>query len=388
MRQVEQLVFDKEQGIFGLSDRLVEQLARTPRRAGGQGAGSQHAQARRAKAVFDFADQAERTRWYYTPNPRNGLPMNEMTRAQQRLTLQLVAIGLSRTGYATAATIMGLEAVLDAVEEWRHPAAVRDPARYYLTVFGQPGAMALWGWRFEGHHVSLHYTLAGNRIIAPTPTFFGSNPAEVPLSHSGVLRPLAGVEDAALELIHALTAEQRRIAVISPAAPPDIVMANRPMVVDGAAPIPAPLIQHQPLTEAAREQIRRQNEWLGYTAEHEEAVRYTVAPKGLPAAAMSEAQGEMLLSLIREYIHRLPDEVGEVESAQLQQDGLGGVHFAWAGGLERRTPHYYRLQNARFLVEYDKTQDDANHIHSVWRDARNDFGADALARHYALAHKH
>lgn len=340
----------------------------------------------RAQALMNFADEAERTRWFYTPNPRRGLPLSQMMRHQQRLAHQLVALGLSRTGYATVAAIMGLESILDMKEAWQRPDPGRDPALYYLSIFGEPTAKGAWGWRFEGHHVSVNYTLMNGQIVSPTPTFFGANPAETPLSDVATLRPLAGVEDLARELLHALTAEQRPQAILSPAAPPDIVQSNRPRVVDGAVPRSGAAMVGREMTAAEAEEWRQEKRALGYSDEREEALRFTLQPKGLPATAMTSAQRELLLRLLREYINRMPDDIAAIESAQLDQQRLDAVHFVWAGGLERRQPHYYRLQNMRVLVEYDCTQNDANHIHSVWRDARNDFGADVLAQHYAHAH--
>jgi hypothetical protein len=268
-----------------------------------------------------------------------------MDHRQQQLAHRLVATGLSRAGYVTASTIIGLERTLDALEGWQFRGHGRDPALYYVSIFGEPRAAGAWGWRFEGHHISLNYTIVDGRIVAPTPTFFGANPAEAPLSPVAVLRPLAGVEDLARELAHALDERQRAQAVVSPTAPPDILTSNQPYV-EG--------------------QLR---------------------PYGLPGEKMAASQREVLAALIGEYIHRMPEELAEVEATRLQRDGLTGVHFAWMGGLERRQGHYYRLQGDRFLVEYDNTQNDANHIHSVWRDPANDFGAHLLAQHYARAHR-
>jgi hypothetical protein len=340
----------------------------------------------RSKASFDFADDAERSRWYYTPDPRRGLPLGEMTLAQHRLAHQLVATGLSRTGYMTATAIIGLELTLDAVENWGPNNLVRDPGLYYVSIFGAPSAREPWGWQFQGHHISLNYTIAGGRLISPTPTFFGSNPAETPLGRVATLRPLAAVEDIARELVSQLNAEQLQAALLSPAAPLDIMQSNRPRVLDGATFIPPPLMMGQPWTEAAKEQVRQRSRALGYTDENQEALRFTLTPKGLPGSEMTRAQREIMSQLLGEYIERMPDELAEIESAQLQEHGIDLVHFVWAGGLERHQAHYYRLQGPRFLVEYDCAQDNANHIHSVWRDPANDFGADVLAQHYATAH--
>jgi hypothetical protein len=340
----------------------------------------------RRKAVLDFSDQEKRTTWYYTPGLRDGLSLLEMERRQQQLAHQLVAAGLSRSGYVTAATIMGLETTLDMFEGWSYPGRGRDSTLYYLTVFGRPDSQAPWGWRFEGHHISLNYTIVGGQIVAPTPTFFGSNPAEAPLGGVSMLRPLAGIEDLARDLLHELTEAQRATAIITPAAPPDIVMSNRPQIVEGALPLPSRQMMGEEMTDADWEAIARRQQELGLTPDHLETLRYTAVPKGLAAAALTAAQQEILTALIGEYIHRMPDELAEIELAKLQAHGVEGIHFAWAGGLNRRQPHYYRLQGPCFLVEYDSTQNDANHIHSVWRDPEDDFGARLLAQHYAQAH--
>jgi hypothetical protein len=299
----------------------------------------------KAKATFSFGEGGERVEWHYTPVHRGGLPLFEMDRRQQRLAHQLVATGLSRSGYVSASVIMGLEMALDALEGWRLNGRGRDPALYYVSVFGHPDAQAVWGWRFEGHHISLNYTIAGGRIVSPTPTFFGANPAEAPLSGVGVLRPLSGVEDLARELVTSLQDEPRRQAVVSATAPADILTSNRPRASQ------------------------------------------VLEPKGLPGTQMDASQQEILAALIGEYIHRMPDEIAEVETARLVGKGVQDLYFAWAGGIERGEGHYYRIQGPRFLVEYDNTQNDANHIHSVWRDPADDFGALLLARHYAQDHK-
>ena len=322
----------------------------------------------RAQAVLDLSDQEKRTTWYYTPTARDGLPLAEMDRRQQRLAHRLVATGLSHGGYVTASTIMGLETTLDAIEGWRWAHPGRDPGLYYVSVFlptalAGPDPKQPWGWRFEGHHISLNYTIVGNRFVSPTPTFFGANPAEAQLGGVATLRPLAGVEDLARELVHTFDKEQGTQAILSPVAPRDIVLANRPSV-----PTSTQADDDEPASDTPR------------------VLRYTPTPQGLAAEAMAEAQREILLALIGEYIHRMPDEMAEIEAVELERRGLGGIHFCWAGSIERRHGHYYRIQGPRFLVEYDNTQNDANHIHSVWRDPGNDFGAYLLAKHYARAH--
>jgi hypothetical protein len=342
----------------------------------------------RAKAQIDFADHEERTRWHYTPIARRGLPFNEMERQQQRLAQKLVMTGLSRAGWVTAATIMGLETLLDGLEGWRTAVWWRDVQLYHVSIFGEPDAAQPWGWRFEGHHISLNYTIAGGQIIAPTPTFFGANPAEAPLMGAQTLRPLASIEDLARDLMHTLSDEQRARALLTPVAPPDLVMLNRPYVVENALPWPTPGIEDPEAVAAQFPSMERFCRERGVTLEDIEKVRYSANPRGVAAADMKPAQRQILQALIEDYIRRMPDELAEIELGKLQERGVDGVHFAWAGGIERRQPHYYRLQDPRFLVEYDNTQNNANHIHSVWRDPEDDFGAALLAHHYATSHSH
>jgi hypothetical protein len=342
----------------------------------------------RTQAQLDFADESERTRWYYTPTPRRGLPFSQMDRRQQRLAQALIMTGLSRPGWVTAGTIMGLETTLDGLEGWTTKEWWRDVQLYYVSIFGRPDGKAPWGWRFEGHHISLNYTLADGRIVAPTPSFFGSNPAESPLIGGHSLRPLASIEDPARELMHNLSEEQQAKALLTTVAPPDLAMLNRPYVVEGALPWATPSIEDPQAVVEQFPSMERFCKERGVTQADLEAIRYSATPRGVPAAELNHAQQEILLTLIGNYIRRMPDELAELELSKLQQRGLDQIHFAWAGGLERREPHYYRLQGPRFLVEYDNTQNGANHIHSVWRDPQDDFGADLLAQHYATSHHH
>jgi len=321
-----------------------------------------------------------------------------MTPAQQQRAHQLVASGLSRAGYVVASTIIGLENTLDAKEGWRVRFARdvdpswrgRDPLQYYVSVFGDPAAGPTWGWRFGGHHVSLHFTIADGRVVAPTPTFFGAHPAEAPFVGPGMLRPLAGEEDLGRELLHALDADQRSVVLLTSVAPHDIVTGNRSSVEPGVLPPANHEIFRETLTGAALERSitnsARLRETLGQQDAHLEAVRHTSQPRGLPASRMTPGQRDLLSALIRQYICRLPDEIAEEEAGRLPGTALDQIHFAWAGSDRRREPHYYRLQGPHFLVEYDNVQDDTNHIHSVWRDPENDFGAMALTEHYARAH--
>jgi len=327
----------------------------------------------RRQALFDFPSQEARTEWHFTPVARGGLPFANMDRHQRRKAEKLIATGLSRTGYVTASTIVGLEMTLDFKEGWIWPDTGRDGSLYYVSIFGRPDPVQPWGWRFEGHHISLNFTIVKGQIVAPTPTFFGPNAAGMTLSAVASLRPLAGVEDLARDLIHALDEGQRAAVILAPAAPSDMVTSNHRAVAEGQL--------HLGETE-----IEKWRAAAGLEHSHIDALRFSYSPRGLAAGAMNSGQREILHALIGEYIHRMPEELAEIELARLQQTGIEQVHFAWAGGIERRQGHYYRLQAPNFLVEYDNTQNDANHIHSVWRDPANDFGADILARHYSHHH--
>ncbi len=324
----------------------------------------------RSRAVIAFENEDERRTWHYTPTARRGLPFTEMDRNQQRLAQRLIALGLSRAGYVTMSTIMGLETTLDAIEEWSAELWWRDSRLYYLTIFGTPDNHDPWGWRFEGHHISLNYTVIDGRIVAPTPSFFGSNPANSPLGPTTWLRPLGAREDLARELVRSLDAEQQDQALVTEITPSDIITGNSPRLVDDM------------LSESVVNGTLGKN---GAAAQLE-AVRYTTRPKGLAAAAMSAPQRSIMIALVGEYISRMPDELAEIEQRRLEESGVDGLHFVWAGATVPNQAHYYRLQGPRMLIEYDNIQNDANHIHSVWRDPENDFGADLLTRHYTHAH--
>jgi hypothetical protein len=291
----------------------------------------------RAKACYPFSANEERTSWYYTPTERGGLPLAEMGPVSQRLAHRLVASGLSEGGYNTAATIMGLENVLDAREGWRRgydgrtvPHRGRDPQLYFVSVFGDPGDGS-WGWRVGGHHVALNYTLLEGGTVSASPLFLGANPAMSRLVGPGMLRPLAAEEDLGRELLDALAPEQRRTALLSRTAPDDILQRNRSSVRVGP-------------------------------------------PEGLAAAGMLPQQRELLAGLLRQYLDRLPAPLAALQAERVLGEALEAVHFGWAGGIELGQPHYYRIQGPRLHIEYDNVQDGANHVHSVWRDPEGDFG--------------
>lgn len=349
----------------------------------------------RQKAAFGFPDHDERTCWYYTPTERGGLPLVEMDPIQQRLAHRLIASGLSGPGYNTAAVIMGLENILDAREGWvthyagrATPNRGRDPLLYFVSCFGTPGARS-WGWRLGGHHLSVTYTIVDGRLASPTPLFFGANPAEARLVGPGRLRPLAGEEDLGRELLSSLAPEQRSTALLAPIAPTDIVQSNRSFVEIGALPRLGTQTFGPGVSDAAARAFLAgdpSHDPHAVAQSAQEALRYEATPKGIAAAQLNPTQRSVLTALIRQYIDRLPEEVADLQLGRLSGPAFETTHFAWAGGFERGEKHYYRIQGPRLLIEYDNTQNDANHIHAVWRDPESDFGIDLLAEHYRQAH--
>jgi Protein of unknown function (DUF3500) len=350
--------------------------------------------AQRALALWPFPADDERRLWFYTPTDHGGLPLGAMDATQQRAAMRLLRSGLSEAAYVTATTVIGLENVLDAVEQWRMTfdrQRGRDPGMYYARVFGAPATNATWGWRFGGHHVSVNHTIVDGELAASTPCFLGADPAHSPLLGPHLLRPLGGAEDLGRELVRSLDAAQLDRALVSPVAPVDLVTANRSHVAEGDRPLPLGAI-FRDLGRARREQMARgqaaMEQAIGVRAEHLDALSFTRVPKGVRAADLRGAQRDLLRQLLDVYVRRVPDELADGESAKYaSDDALDALCFAWAGALEPGEPHYYRVQGARLLAEYDNTQRGVNHVHTVWRDLDDDFGADALAQHYAHAHR-
>ena len=299
----------------------------------------------RSTASLSVEDEAERKNWHYTPVERQGLMLKDMDAVQVDYAHRLLATGLSGAGVHKAKSIIDLEPILREIEgpggKWK-----RDPERYYVSVFGTPGDGRKWGWRFEGHHVSVNYTIVNGELIGPTPVFFGSNPARVLHGEKEGIRALKEEEDVARDLLASLDDDQKKVAIVSDEAPADILTKNVPKMGD----------------ELSSE------------------------PEGLGGRDMTEAQNATVQELIEVYVRRLPDAVAEQELARVRTVEAGDIRFAWAGSEERGEGHYYRVVGPVFLAEYDCTQNDANHIHAVWRNPLNDFGDDILARHYAAAH--
>ncbi|MFT7597406.1 MAG: hypothetical protein ACI8TP_000324 [Acidimicrobiales bacterium] len=337
-------------------------------------------------------ETTERRRWFYTPTDHGGLPLADMTSRQQRFTHRLVASGLSTAGYVTMATIIGLENVLDHTEGWTAGFARergRDPQLYWIAVFGAP-ADRVWGWRFGGHHVSLHYTVIDGEVVATTPSFFGADPASSPLLGPHLHRPLAAAEDLGRELVNTLDPSQLRKALLTRRAPIDIVTANRTLLADGDNVVPLPEVFRGRLPEPVHDlMVNAQltaDAKAALTGDDRTALAFRLSPSGVPVAGLKSAQTDVLRSLLDAYLDRLPDGLADLEKAKLSGDAINRLSFSWAGGLAAGQPHYYRIQSRDLLVEYDNTQRDVNHVHTVWRDLTNDFGGDSLSAHYADRH--
>jgi hypothetical protein len=286
------------------------------------------------KAVFDF-DSPERLNWHFIPRERKGIPIKELTPEQRALAFGLIATGSGGGGYVKATTIMSLEQVLQEIEKGSGP--VRDPERYFLTIFGSPSDRGKWGWRVEGHHLSLNFVLEDGKVVAATPSFFGANPAEVRQGPRQGVRTLADREDTALRLLQALDGNQKKVAVVSEEAPRDIRAANTP----------------QPPTDAA---------------------------PGIAYTDLNGDQRAQLRALIESYSSDMPDEVAKAWLDEIRRAGPEGIRFAWMGPGDRSQPHAYRVQGPTFLIEFNNTQNNANHIHSVWRNMLGDFGVPMASR--------
>lgn len=289
-----------------------------------------------AKATFELKDE-ERSNWNFVPLIRKGLTFKEMTPSQRLLGQALLASAMSQRGYIKAVTIMSLDDILRELEQGK--GSVRDPELYYLSIFGKPEATGTWGWRVEGHHLSLNFTITDGKAIAVTPSFFGSNPAEVRTGPRAGLSVLGVEECLGRQFVKSLNDEQKKIAIYTNTAPREIITGNQ----------------------------RKANELL---------------PMGLAAAKMDKAQQELLRQIIEEDVRRYRPELADADLKQIEQAGWEKIFFAWAGGVEPGEGHYYRVQGPTFLMEFDNTQNNANHIHAVWRDLKNDFGEDLLRHHY------
>lgn len=313
--------------------------------ASAQAFAASQSDAQRGLGRFPF-DAQERYTFNYVPMVRGGVPLGDMTDAQKGQVDVLLKAALSADGFAKAKQIVAHEDILRELERGQGVANYqrRNPSLYYLALFGDPSPRAPWGWRFEGHHLSVNVTHRGADGDVVAPLFFGANPARVPSGPHKGLRILAAEEDLARALVTSFAPAARTRVVIAPETTNEIVTKNAPKV-DG----------------------------LSYA--------------GVPAAEMTPAQRTQLRALIDVYAKRLSPREAASQLARIDAAGFEKVYFAWAGGLEVGQKHYYRVHGPTFLIEYDNSQNDGNHIHSIWRDLERDFGGDLLRKHLAQ-HKH
>ncbi len=308
----------------------------------------------KAKGLYPDVKAEARKQWHFIPSEmvkfgRKGVPFLDLNEDQRKLALALLRTGLSDAGYTKATNIMSLEAVLKSIEK---PGGKvdRNPIKYFVSIYGTPDAKGTWGWRFEGHHMSLCFTIVDGKSISSSPTFMGTNPAEVREGARKGVRVLRREEDLARQLVKSLNAEQSAVAIFDATAPKEIITAAAPGL-DGPPAKVTPL-----------------------------------KPEGLAFSKLTSSQQEQLKQIVDEFALRIRRDLAKGDLAKIEKAGWDKVHFAWAGGKERGQGHYYRVQGTTFLIEYDNTQNDANHVHSVWRDFNGDFGDDILAKHYANAH--
>lgn len=300
----------------------------------------------RQEARLPF-DEAERSRWFFIPTEqvpkgRFGLPLNRMSQPSREAAMRLLGTGLSASGLGKARAIMENETTLGRLEDaagnrrW-----ARDPELYFVSVFGLPSVAEPWGWRFEGHHLSVNVTGTGGAGEVVAPVFMGANPHRIPSGPAAGTRLLAEEEDVARELLALLTPDQRARVVVSDRTYGEMRTRNDPK----ARPLPL---------------------------------------EGLPASKMTAPQQSKLRQLLRVYAERLPDAAMRVQMDRMEAAGFGQLRFVWAGSMEQGPgrAHYYRIHGPTLLVEYDNSQNGANHSHTVWRDLENDFGGDLLRRHY------
>lgn len=282
-------------------------------------------------ATFQYND-SERFNWHFIPRERKGIALRQLQGPAYEAALKLLASGLSPEGYEQALAVMSLEEVLYLVEGGDRVARreKRDPKKYYLSVFGTPAESGTWGWRFEGHHMSLNYTLADGKVVSSTPEFFGSNPANIEAGPGRQIRVLAAEEDLARQILNLSNPDMKKKMIVDTKAPDDVRGANK--------------LQPE-LDQAA----------------------------GVAYSALSEDQRQLLTQLLAEYLKNMPAEVSSERRRRLVQAGFEKIHFAWWGEEDRNKRHHYRIQGPSFIIEYNNTQSDANHIHSFWRDVAGDF---------------
>jgi len=277
-------------------------------------------------------DDAERLNWHFIPRERKGLPLRDLEGEPLKAAKAFIHSGLSEAGYDQTLNVMSLEEILYLLEggERDYRRERRDPGKYYLSIFGEPAEKGLWGWRVEGHHLSLNFSIQDGKVVSSTPEFFGANPGTVDAGLKRQIRVLGVEEDIARQILKLCTPDQQAICWISKTAPDEVPGPNKPQAEVG------PVV-------------------------------------GLPYAKMSADQKVLLEDLLKEYLKNLPASITTERRAEIEQAGLDRIYFAWWGQSELNEPHHYRVQGPTFVIEYNNTQNDANHVHSMWRSLKGDF---------------
>jgi len=296
--------------------------------------------AQRAKASLPL-NSPDRENFRYTPqNDRSGLPVKEMTDAQRQAAMKLLDTALSEKGKLKVTQIMSLESILAEID--KRP-GYRDPDKYFVSIFGTPGDPKGWGWRFEGHHLSLSFTLVEGKKVSLTPSFLGSNPGEVREGPRTGLRVLAAEEELSRTLVTTLLSDGKSAVIFSEKPPTEILSGESRKVA-------------------------------------------ALDPVGLPASEMSETQRKALLQLVSEYTGRYRKEFADADMAKIKKAGIEKIRFGWSGGIKPGEAYYYRVQGSTFLIEAVNFQNNANHVHAVWRDFEGDHGRDILGEHLQQNH--
>lgn len=296
----------------------------------------------KAKTQYPYEDD-ERFNWWFVPRSRNGLPFSDMNAQQSAAAMELIKASMSTQGYQKASGILSLESILRDVEGRDQSDSYRNSQNYYFTIFGTPSAKDPWGWRIEGHHLSLNFSSVDGVIESSTPSFMGANPAIVPKGPERGKAVLRQETDLGFMLVNSLSADQLKVARFSDRAPFDIITSN------------------------ARK-------------------AHTPEPKGLSYTLLTDAQKKIFHQLLDVYVKNYQFGFAEKLMEKIKKAGLENLSFAWAGSLQPGSGHYYRIQGPMLLIEYDNTQNNANHVHSVVRDLTNDFAEDILREHYQKNH--
>lgn len=300
-------------------------------------------EAQQGKAQYALSD-GERLNWHFVPRQRNGISFRDLSEKQRMAGLALLKASLSEQGYRKATDIIALENILREVEGRNSDDTYRDPLNYYLTIFGTPHADSIWSWRLEGHHISINFTASNSEIVSATPTFWGSNPGVVRTGSMRGKQVLKLETDLGFTLVNGFSPDQLKTAVFSNKAPAEIITENQRT---------ASLLE----------------------------------PAGLSYSAMNDSQRKTFLQLLNVYVMNYQLGFSKRLMAKIEASGIENLSFAWAGSLQPGAGHYYRIQGPMLLIEYDNTQNNANHVHTVVRDLTNDFAEDILRAHYQRDHR-